>query len=101
MPSPPEIMPKRLRSSSAPRPSGYASSVFRLAWIVPLGTAILAALLEWADKLPAWAQSPVVLSAAMFCGALIVCAYILSRGLAKVEVRGDPSPGDPRSGEPF
>ena len=87
-------MPKRLRSNSAPRSAGYASSEFRLAWIVPLGTAILAALLEWADKLPAWAQSPVVLSAAMFCGALIVCAYILSRGLAKTEFRGDPPPGD-------
>ena len=94
-------MPRNLRPRSDSPSTGADSSEFRLAWITPLVVAVLAALLEFAGKLPTWAQSPIVLSVALFCGALIVCAYIISRGLAKSEFRGDPRPGDPPPSEPF
>ena len=76
---------------------GMRTSEFKLAWIIPTLATFLALLLEWAGKLPDWAKSPVVLVGAMVCATAIAVAYIVSRGLAKHEVRGaeleQPPPG--------
>jgi hypothetical protein len=72
--------------------TGSQTSEFKLAWMVPMAGALLAALLEWADKLPEWAKNPMVLVAAMASITVLAATYILSRGLAKTELRGPEQP---------
>ena len=78
---------RTMPTTTRPRPTS-SSTEFRLAWIVPVVGGLLAAGLELADKLPAWAKTPLVLVSAMAMVTLIACAYIVSRGLAKHEPRG-------------
>jgi len=90
------MAPTRTRTTQ-PTGTGHKSSEYRLAWMIPTATALLALVLEWADKLPAWAKTPGVLVAGMACATALGVAYIVSRGLAKHEVR---DPGMGSGGEP-
>jgi peptidoglycan biosynthesis protein MviN/MurJ (putative lipid II flippase) len=81
------LMRTRERTPTPGPRMGHHTSEFKLAMALPIATAVLAATLEWADKLPPWAKSPGVLMTAMAAGTILAASYIISRGLAKSETR--------------
>jgi hypothetical protein len=80
------------RKPAQPPSAGMRTSEFKVAAGLPALLASFALLLEWADKLPAWAAVPSVLISGMVCATALACAYVISRGLAKGAAPPPPPP---------